>query len=56
MPCLACDDDGRPSDLCFEVVWEDELDRSEPGEPERCPECGRPREIIVTWPDVQPET
>ncbi len=55
-PCPACGDDGTPADMHFEVAWEDETDRSETGEPERCPECGRPLEVIIRWPDVQPET
>ena len=48
-PCDGCGDDGDDSNVVYEVTWVD--NQGDTGEPERCSECGRLLEYVVTWAD-----
>ncbi len=49
--CAAC---GWDSGMRLEIVWDHDEGggAAAEGEPDYCPACGRPDEIVVTWGDA----
>jgi hypothetical protein len=52
--CPECGSDGNPTNIDYEVVWDDDPEEDDgPQESVYCETCGEPPTIVVTWEDLE---